>query len=49
MPVHQVCAWCPQRLEEDSDPLELELETVVSCHMGARSRTQVLCKNSQCS
>jgi hypothetical protein len=24
------------------DPLELELQTVVSCHMGAENQTQVL-------
>ena len=30
-------------------PLELELGIIVSCHVGAGNRTQVLCKKSQCS
>jgi hypothetical protein len=31
------------------DLLDLELLMTVSCHVGARNRTQVLCKSSQCS
>ena len=31
------------------DPLELELETVVSHHAGVGKGILVLCKNSQCS
>lgn len=31
-----------------SDALELELETPVSCHVGVKNGTQVLCKTSQC-
>lgn len=33
--------------KRESAPLELELETVGSCHGGARDQTQVLCKSSQ--
>lgn len=29
--------------------LELELQTVVSCHVGGRNQTQVSAKSSQCS
>lgn len=29
-----------------SDPLELELQVVVICHVGAENKTQVLCKES---
>ena len=29
------------------DPLELELQMVVSHHVGARNQTQVLCKQEQ--
>lgn len=32
-----------------SDNLEMELQTVVSHHMGAGNLTQVLCKNNKCS
>ena len=32
-----------------SDPIELALQMVVSVHVGAWNRTQVLCKISQCS
>ena len=32
-----------------SDALELELQVVVSHHVGARNRTQALWKSSQCS
>jgi hypothetical protein len=31
------------------ETLELELKTVVSCHMGAGNRTQILWKSNQCS
>lgn len=34
--------WCPGRPEEVLDPLDLELETVVSCHVGAGSGMKVL-------
>jgi hypothetical protein len=30
-----------------SYPLEPELQVVVSCHLGAGNRTQVLCKSSK--
>lgn len=32
-----------------ADPLELELQVVVSCHEDAKNQTQVLWKNIQCS
>jgi hypothetical protein len=32
-----------------SDPLELELQTVVSHHVGSRNQTWVLWRNGQCS
>lgn len=32
-----------------SDPLELEIKTLVGCHMGAGNRPWVLCRSSQCS
>lgn len=31
------CNQCPQKSERMSEPLELELETVASCHVGAES------------
>ena len=39
---------CPWRPERASNTLELELQMVVSHHVGARNQTQVLWKNSQC-
>jgi hypothetical protein len=38
---------CPQRPEEGSDPLELEIQTVVGHRIGVRIGTQVLCEGSQ--
>ena len=35
-----ICMQCPQRPEEDSVPLGLRLQMVVSSHGGARSQTQ---------
>ena len=44
-----VCAPCacsdPGGQKMESDPLEPELQMVVSCHVGAGNRTQVLRKN----
>lgn len=31
------------------DTLELELQVVTSCHVGAKKQTLILCKSSQCS
>lgn len=31
------------------DHLELEIQTIVKCHVGAENQTWVLCKNRQCS
>jgi hypothetical protein len=46
--VYQVYAWCPQRPEEGIRSLELEFQTVISCHVRAGNQTQVLWKSSQC-
>lgn len=32
-----------------AEPLELELQQVVSLYVGARNQVQALCKNSRCS
>jgi hypothetical protein len=37
--VYYLCAWCLWRPEKVSDLLELELQTIVSHHMGARNQT----------
>jgi hypothetical protein len=42
MSVHHVCAWCPWMADEGIDPLELELQTVVNCHVGVENQAQVL-------
>jgi hypothetical protein len=34
-------------LKKVLDPLELELSTVVSCHVGAGNQTWVLCKSTR--
>ena len=39
---------CLQRPEEGLDPTELDLERVISHHVGAEDQTQVLCRNSSC-
>jgi hypothetical protein len=36
MYMQHVCVLCPRRTEEGSDLLDLELQMVVSCHVGAR-------------
>jgi hypothetical protein len=38
-----------QRLGKASDPLELELQMVVSCHRVSGNQTRVLWKSCQCS
>jgi hypothetical protein len=43
------CLACTYVCVRVSDPLELELQTVVSCPVSAGNRTQVLCKIKQCS
>lgn len=35
--------------KRESDPLALDLKTVVNCHVGAMTQTRVICKDSQCS
>lgn len=42
-----VCS-CPQRAEEVSDPLGLELQLVARHPMGAGNETQVFGKSHQC-
>lgn len=39
---YQVCAWCTQEAGRTSDPLKLELQVTVSCHVGAGNRACVL-------
>jgi hypothetical protein len=43
------CFACMNICVKRSDWLKLELQTVVSCHLGARNWTLVLWKSSQCS
>ena len=35
--VYHVQTWCPQRSKRALDCLQLEIQMVVSCHMGARN------------
>lgn len=35
LPVHHTHAWCPWRPEDGLGPLQLDLQTVVSCRVGA--------------
>ena len=35
MSAHRMLNWCPQRQERVSEPLELELQMVVTSHVGA--------------
>lgn len=43
--VHHVHAWYPRKPERVLGPLELKLQTVVSCYVGAGNWTWVLCKS----
>lgn len=47
-----VCAPCmylvPRSQKRAKDPLELELEIVVSCHLGAVNQTWILSVISKC-
>lgn len=45
--VYYVRAWCPWRPEEGVG-LELELQVLVSCHVGFGNWTWVLCKPASC-
>lgn len=47
MSVHHVCVWSPGGKKSMSYPIDLELQAVESCHVGAV--TQVLCRSSKCS
>lgn len=38
MPVDHPCAWCPQTPEESGGILELEIQKVVSHHLGIRNQ-----------
>ena len=42
-------AWSLRKSEEGTDFLEVALQMVVSCHMGAENQTQVLCKSNHLS
>lgn len=42
--LHACSAWRGQK--KASDSLELELQTIVSCHVGARNQTLILCKSN---
>ena len=44
--MYQVCACCPQGQKRASNPLELGLQIVVNCHVGAGNRTLVLHKSN---
>lgn len=41
-----VCVYCPLRLEDVSDALEPELQTIVSFLMGAGNQTTILQNNN---
>lgn len=38
MSVHPIHSWYLRKLEEALDPLELELQEVVSCHVGVMGK-----------
>lgn len=46
--INRVHAWCWGRKEgqKTRNPLELELQMVVSCHVAAETQTWILCKTS---
>lgn len=46
---HHLHAWCPQRPEEGVRASWLELQMVMSCHVGAENWTWLLHKSSHCS
>lgn len=45
--VYHLSAWCQQRLEKESDLMELELQVVMNDHVDTRSQTQVCWESSQ--
>lgn len=47
--MHYICAWGLWRAIRALDPPELDLQTVVSSHVGAGNQNWVLWKGSQCS
>lgn len=49
MYVYQVIAWCLWRPRKVSDPLEIELQMVVSCHVSAQNQIWLLYWISQLS
>lgn len=49
MPMHHVCAWCPQMPEVVLDSPELRLQMAVSCCVGAGSWTWAFWRNNWCS
>lgn len=49
MCINHLHAWYSQSQKRTLDPLELELKTTDSCHLGAGNWIMVLCESSQCS
>lgn len=48
--LYHMYAWCPQKPEDNIGPSGTgQLQTIVSCLVGAGNRTWVLRKSSQCS
>lgn len=46
--VYHMYSWYSQEPEMASGALETELQTIVSCHVGAGNKTLVLCESSLC-
>lgn len=45
MSVYNLHAWCPQKQKRKSDSSGSRVTDVVNHHIGARNRTQVVCKS----
>lgn len=45
---YHICAWCLQRSEGIRSP-RTAVAMVLSCRVGARNRSRVLCKYKKCS
>lgn len=45
--VHHLSAWCQQKLEKESDLMELELQVVMNDHVDTRNQTQVFWESRQ--
>lgn len=46
--VHHVCSWSLQKPENDTEPLELQLQRVVNHDKDAGNQTWIFWKNSRC-